>query len=107
MKSRQRAVLNFLHGALQFLPLRVMPVMENGVADDVEAQEQFVGLLKTTKSRDIFVRPLKAQPASRRKTLSSHSTSMAIIPAAIKAIIQSPLRILNFLTAFFLPLPSE
>ena len=31
--------LIFLHGALQFLPLRVIPVMETGVADDVWAQE--------------------------------------------------------------------
>ena len=50
---------------------------------------------------------LKAQSASRRKTPSSHSTTMAIIPAAIMAAIQRPLRVVNFLMAFFLPLPGE
>ena len=62
---------------------------------------------RSPNGHDIFVSPLKAQPASRRKTPSSHSTTMAIIPAAIRAIIQSPLRILNFLTALFLPRPGE
>jgi hypothetical protein len=54
-----------------------------------------------------IVGQLKAQSASGRKTPSSHSKAMAIIPAAITAIIQSPLPIVNFLTAFFLPLPGE
>ena len=50
---------------------------------------------------------LKAQSASRRKTPSSQSASTTIIPAAITATIQRPLRVVNFLMAFFLPLPGE
>jgi len=37
----------------------------------------------------------------------SHSSIMAIIPLATITTIQSPSRDLNFLTAFFLPLPCE
>jgi hypothetical protein len=57
--------------------------------------------------RRILVNPFKAQSASRRKTPSSQSATITIIPAAIMTAIQRPLRVVNFLMAFFLPLPSE
>jgi hypothetical protein len=44
------AVLNLLPGALQFLRLRVTPVMETGLANNVWTLEKFVGLPQTTKS---------------------------------------------------------